>query len=259
MHRPGAGLFVLLLAIAMPMGARGQAEYDAEQDHPFSRVLLGGTVSTLGIGVHTGSNLGPKVDLRTFGDYTNINHGFMQSGFRIALNVNMANFGAKVDFYPLHRFPLRISPGYLFYNGDRVAASLKAETGATFTINNVQYASDNAHPVYGTGRLKLSGNGFMVTAGMGHFLSHSYKHLTFPFEAGVAFISTPVAQFNLYGEVCSETTVLYCQPAAQFPTFATNLAAQVKTWNQEVAPYHIYPIFEGGVAYSFGFRRRGVY
>ncbi len=259
MHRPGVGFFALLLAIAMPMRARGQAEYDAEQEHPFSRVLLAGTVSTLGIGINTATNLGPKVDLRTFGDYTNINHSFAQSGFHIGLNIGMANFGAKADLYPLHRFPLRISPGYLFYNGDRIAANLRAETGATFTINNVQYASDDQHPVYGIGRLKLSGGGFMVTAGLGHFLSHSYKRLTFPFEAGVAFISTPVAQFNLYGEVCSMTNVRFCQPAAQFPTFATNLVAQVKTWNHEVAPYRIYPIFEGGVAYSFGLRRRGVY
>lgn len=259
MHRLAVGFFMLLLAIAMPTRARAQAEYDAEKDHPFSRLLLAGTVSTLGIGVHTGANLGPKIDLRAFGDYTNINHSFTQSGFNIGLNINMANFGAKVDLYPTHRFPLRISPGFLFYNGDRILASLHAEKNATFTINNVQYSSDNAHPVYGTGRLKLSGGGFMVTAGMGHFLSHAYKRLTFPFEAGVVFISDPVAQFNLYGEVCSETIPPLCKPAAQFPLFASNLAAQVKSWNQEVAPFHIYPIFEGGVAYSFGVRRRGVY
>lgn len=256
MHRPGICLFVLLIAISMPLRARGQAEYDAEQDNPFSRLLIAGTVSSLGIGAHTGTNLGPRADLRAFGDYTSINHNFTQSGFKIGLNIGLANFGAKVDVYPLHRIPLRISPGYLFYNGDRIAADLSAEKNATFTINNVQYASDNAHPVYGTGRLKLSGSGFMVTAGLGHFLSHTYKRLTFPFEAGVAFISQPVAQFNLYGEVCSQTTVKFCQPAAQFPTFETNLAAQVKTWNQEVAPYHIYPVFEGGVAYSFSLRHK---
>jgi len=251
--------WVLLLAIAIPLRSHGQSEWDAERDNPFSRLLLAGTVSTLGIGVHSGTNLGPKVDLRVFGNYTNLTHKFTQSGFHIALNVGMANFGAKVDVYPIRRFPLRISPGYLFYNGNRIAASLHAERSASFTINNVDYASDNAHPVYGTGRLKLSGSGFMLTAGLGHFLSHSSRRLTFPFDAGVVFINQPVALFNLYGQVCSENLTSFCEPAAQFPTFATNLAAQIKTWNHLVAPYHVYPVFEGGVAYSFRLRHRAVY
>jgi hypothetical protein len=283
MNRPGIGIFVMLAAIpsapgspALPAltqtgismyatpdpmggagaGGGGQVEYDAERANPFSRLMFGATASSLGIGVEAGTNLGPRVDLRLFGDYTNLTHNFTQSGFHIALNVNLANTGAKVDFYPLRRFPLRISPGYLYFNGNRLAAQLHAETNATFTINNVDYASDNANPVYGTGRLLLGGSGFMATAGLGHFVSHTYKRLTFPFEAGVVFIDTPLAQFNLYGKVCSVDNPGYCQPAAQFPTFATNLAAQVKSWNRTVSPYHIYPVIEGGVSYSFSFRQR---
>ena len=251
-----------LYAEADPMGGGGagggggQAEFDAEQGHPFSRLLFGASVSTLGIGAQSGTNLGPRVDMRLFGNYTNFNYNFTQSGFRVALNVGMANTGAKVDFYPLRRFPLRISPGYLYLNRNRLAAKLHAESNATFTINNVEYASDNANPVYGTGRLLLGGSGFMATAGLGHYVSHTYKRMTFPFEAGVVFINTPVAQFNLFGTVCSQTTKL-CEPAAQFPTFASNLAAQVKSWNQRVAPFHVYPIVEGGFAYSFNFPHRG--
>ncbi len=237
-------------------GGGGQAQFDALRGNAFSRIVFAGTVSSLGVGVNAGTNLGPRLDLRLFGNYTNVTHRFTNSNFRIGLNIAMANTGAKLDFYPLHRFPLRISPGYLYFNRNRLAARLRAEQDATFTINNVEYASDNADPVYGTGRLLLGGSGFMATAGIGHFLSHTYKRLTFPFEAGVVFINTPVAQSNLYGTVCSETTTL-CQPAAQFPTFAANLAAQVTSWNRRVAPYHIYPIMEGGVAWSFDFPHRG--
>lgn len=238
-------------------GGGGQVEYDAERGQPFSRLLFGATVSTLGIGVQTGTNLGPRVDVRLFGNYTSINYNFTQSGFRIALNVGMANTGAKVDFYPLRRIPLRISPGYLYFNRNRVTAQLLAEPNATFTLNNVDYATANANPVHGTGRLLLGGNGLMATAGLGHYVSHTYKRLTFPFEGGVVFIRQPVAQFNLYGTVCNETLPHFCEPAAQFPTFATNLAAQVRSWNRRVAPFHIYPILVGGVAYSFNFPRRG--
>jgi hypothetical protein len=244
-------------AVPEPMGG-GQAEYSGERGGAFSRFVMGATVSSLGIGVDAGTNLGPRLDIRVFGNYTNLNHNFRQSGFHVALNVGLANSGAKVDFYPLHRFPLRVSPGYLYFNQNRVAAVLHAEQDATFTINNVDYASDNANPVYGSGRLRLWGSGFMATTGLGHIVSHARKRFTFPFEAGVAFINAPIAQFNLFGNVCTVNGPRVCEPAAQFPSFATNLAAQVATWNRRVAPFHVYPILEGGVAYSFTLRRRGV-
>lgn len=239
-------------------GGGGQADYSATRGDAFSRMAFGTTVSSLGIGTELGTNPTPRMDLRLFGNYTNLTHSFTQSGFHIVLNIGMANTGAKVDFYPLRRIPLRISPGFLYFNRNRIAANLRAETDATFTINNVDYASNNAHPVYGTGRLLLGGSGFIATTGLGHIVSRSRRHFTFPFEAGVVFINTPVAQFNLFGEVCSAANISFCQPAAQFPTFATNLRAQVASWNQRVAPYHIYPIIQSGVSYSFSLRRRGV-
>jgi hypothetical protein len=238
-------------------GGGGQVVYSAERGGAFSRFAGGATVSTLGIGLTAGTNLSPRVDLRLFGNYTNLTHRFSNSGFRVALNIGMANAGASVDFYPLRRFPLRISPGYLYLNQNRLAGSLHAQRNATFTINNVDYASDNANPVHGSGKLTLGGTGFMATAGIGHIVSRSRRRFTFPFEAGVVFINTPVAQFNLQGNICNQSVPSFCTPAAEFPTFADNLAAQLKTWNQQVAPYHIYPIIQGGFAYSFTLRRRG--
>jgi hypothetical protein len=243
-----------------PMGGAGagQAEYSASRGGAFSLAAADLAVSTLGIGAEVGTNVGPLADLRVFANYTNLTHRYTESGFRVALNVALANTGAKVDFYPLHRVPLRISPGVLLVNHNRVQGNISAEQGATFTINNVDYASSNADPVHGVGRLLLGGSGFMVTTGLGHYVSRTRKHFTFPFEAGAAFIRTPSAQFNFFGTVCSETAVLVCAPASQFPGFTANLAAQVASWNRRVAPFHIYPILQGGVVYSFSLRRRGV-
>jgi hypothetical protein len=242
-----------------PMGGGGQTVYSARRGSAFSRLSTGLAVSSLGIGIQAATNLGPRSDLRGFGNYTNLTHRYTQSGFQIALNVGMANAGAMLDFYPLHRFPLRFSPGFLYLNQNRVAAELRARQNATFTINNVDYASDNTDPVHGTGRLLLGGSGLMLTTGLGRFVSHDHKRFTFPFEAGVAFINTPVAQFNLLGHVCDVNNPGFCQSAAQFPTFAQNLAAQLASWNRRVSPFHIYPILQGGFSYSFTLRRRGVY
>jgi hypothetical protein len=237
----------------------GQAEYSATRGSAFSLGGVGFAVSTLGIGAEFGTNVTPRLDLRVFGNYTNLTHHFSRSGFNIALDVGLTNAGGKLDYYPpLGRFfPLRISPGVLFANSNHVSASLHARQGATFTLNNVDYFSSETNPVFGSGRLSLGGRGLMLTAGFGHYVSRTRKRFTFPFEAGVAFISTPKAQFNLSGDVCSINDPTFCRPAAQFPDFYVNLAEQVVTWNRRVSPFSIYPIVQGGVSYSFSLRRRG--
>jgi hypothetical protein len=216
---------------------------------------VGATVSPLGTGAQLGTKLSPRFDARLFGNYLNLDHNFSDSGFRINLNIQMANAGAKVDFYPLHRLPLRITPGYLYFNQNQVRGDFSAGQGTVFTLNNVDYTSSDANPVRGTGRLLLGGSGFIATTGLGHIVSHDRKRLTFPFEIGAAFIHTPSVQFYLSGDVCNPDQT-QCQPAAQFPTFAENLAAQLASWNRRAEPFHVYPILEGGVAYSFQFHRR---
>ena len=243
-------------AVSDPLGGAGggQSEPSAYRYRAFTRLTSGVSVSLLGTGVQLGTNVGPRFDARIFGNYLNLTHNYTQSGFNISLNLNMANTGAKVDIYPWRRLPVRFSPGYLYFNQNRVRGDLHAEQSSTFTINNVDYTSDNANPVHGTGRLTLGGTGFTITAGLGHIVSRTRKRFTYPFEAGVVFIDTPVATFNLAGNICQPNHT-NCQPAATFPTFATNLAAQVADWNRRVAPFHIYPYIEGGVAYSFTIRR----
>lgn len=235
-------------------GGGGQVDPSAWRLERFSRLSLYTAISPLGVGEHVSTNLSTRLDVRVFENFFPVNHSFTQSDFNIALHIRFANAGVAADYYPFHR-PFHISPGLLFYNRNRVNATLKAQQNAVFTINNIDWFSDNADPVHGTGRLDLGGSGFMVTAGYGRITSHTEKHWTFPVQAGVAFINTPKAEFNLLGQICNANGT-NCQPAATFPGFADALAAQLVTWNKDVAPYHIFPIIEGGVAYTFSIRSK---
>lgn len=244
-----------------PMGAGGggggQVEPTAFSGGPFSRITIGITVSSLGIGVHAGTSLTPHLDLRAFGNYLNLTHNWVDEAFDLKLNMALPNAGAKIDIYLTRKFPLRISPGYLFVNQNRVRVDYRAEQGNTFTLNNINWTSDNADPVHGSGILSLGGTGPMITAGLGRIVSRSRKRVTFPFEAGVVFIHTPAITFDMFGQICASDQT-QCQPAATYPTFATNLQRQVAKWNQTAAPFHVYPILEGGVAYTFSWRRREI-
>jgi len=232
-------------------GGFGQVEPSAYADRYLTRLSFGGSVSTLGTGGELATNLPYRIDLRFVGNFFDFNWKFTDSGFYVVVNTELANTGVLGDFYPWKS--LRISPGLLFYNTDRLRGDVQAQNGATFTINNVNYSSLDSNPVHGIGRLLLAGRGFMAMAGWGHYVSRNEKRWSFPVEAGVAFIDTPVATFNLQGTVCQSGG--NCQPAATFPGFQANLAAQVATWNNDVRPFHIYPIIEGGAAYTFSYRR----
>jgi hypothetical protein len=236
------------------MAGGGEVEPTAWRIERFSRVSLYTAVSPLGVGEHVSTNLSIRIDIRAFENFFPVNHSFTQSDFNIALHIRFANAGLAADYYPFHR-GFHVSPGLLFYNRNRVNASLKAQQNAVFTINNIDWYSDNSDPVHGSGRLDLGGNGFMITAGYGRITSHNEKQWTFPFQAGVAFINTPKAQFNLGGQICNANGT-NCQPAATYPGFADALAAQLVTWNKDAAPYHVFPIVEGGVAYTFNIRSR---
>jgi len=97
----------------------------------------------------------------------------------------------------------------------------------------------------------------MITAGYGRITSHSERHFTFPIEAGVAFINQPKASVVFSGQIC-DASGANCQPAATYPGFADAVTAQLATWNRNIARFHIYPLIEGGVAYTFDLRRRSL-
>jgi hypothetical protein len=239
------------------VGGGGQTEPAAYSGGLFSRLTFGGTVSSLGVGMQAGTSLGPHFDVRGFGNYLNLNHSWIDNGFDLKLNIEYPNAGVKLDIYPLHRFPLRITPGYLFFNQNRIRVDYRAQPGTTFTLNHIDWRSDDADPVHGTGFVPLSGTGFMIMAGPGRIVARSGRHLTFPMEGGVVFLHTPVITFNMLGQICASNQTR-CQPASTFPTFAANLVKQVASWNRKAAVYQTYPIFEAGVAYTFSWRRRQV-
>jgi len=240
-------------SLAAGMGASGQAEPSAYRIERFTRASLFLSVSSFGIGGQILTNVSPHLDARLFGNRASITtHHWSQEDFSIAVNAGFANVGAMVDGYPFHK-PFRLSAGYLLYNGDRVRATLHAKQDAIFTINDRDWISDNADPVHGSGLLNLGGRGVMLTTGYGRMVSRTEKHWSFPFEAGVAFIDTPKVILNLAGQICTAQGI-DCQPAASFPGFSDALATQMADWNRNAAPFHIYPVVQGGVAYTFRIR-----
>ena len=221
---------------------------------PFSRASIGATISPLGIGVESSTNLVPHLNLRLTGNYLGFGvNNYSAQGFNVDANLHLASARASVDYYPFHK-GFRLSPGVMFYNQNHANANFVAQKGASFSLNDHNYYSaTGAETVQGIGRVGL-GNGspaFTMTTGWGNTIPRAGKHLSFPFEIGAAFTQTPTFALNLNGYVC-DANGQNCVNVATDPTAQADLKAQVAKYQNNLEPLKTYPILSFGVAYSFG-------
>ncbi len=223
---------------------------------PLSRIALGVGFSPLGIGFQAATNINSHFNVRGTGNFLNYTRNNIKTeGFDVTAKLNLASAGASVDFYPFHA-GFRLSPGILFYNQNKVDAVFIAAAGTSFTLNNhTYYSAGGSSAVQGLGTFGL-GNGsqaFTMTTGWGNVIPASGRHISFPFEVGVAFTKDPTVSLNLSGVVC-DAQGKNCVNVATDATAQADLAAQVKKYQNDFNQLKTYPIVSFGVAYNFRIR-----
>jgi hypothetical protein len=257
----------LIVAPSALLGQTSPASYASGSSRPFSRVAFGGGVSPLGIQMQVATNINNHFNLRGTGNLFDYSTTFTTNGITAAAKLNLASAGASLDIYPF-RSGFRVSPGVLFHNGNQLTAAASVPGGTSFTLNGQTFYSANpnaitgATPVNGNAFLGLNTNktAFSITTGWGNMIPRSGRHLSFPFEIGVALVGAPILDVNLGGWVCSDQAQTECSdidspgnPIAL--SLQSNLSAQVNKWTRNLNPLKTYPIVSGGVAYSFGSNR----
>lgn len=244
---------------------RGGHSEGAVSDGMFSRLAFAGGISPLGIQLQAATNITRHLNVRGTGNFFRYTDNITTDGISGNAKLNLASAGASVDIYPFH-FPLRLSPGLLFYNGNQVSAGTYVAAGNFFTLNGSTYYSADpnavtgASPVTGTAVLALNTSkpAFTITTGIGNMVK-STGHWSFPFEIGVAFIGAPTVNVNLSGWACYDQAQTQCSDLSD-PTnpisqaIQGNLAAQEAKWTSDLNPLKTFPIISGGVAYSFRIR-----
>jgi hypothetical protein len=232
---------------------------------PFSRFGFGVGFSPLGIGLQTATNINDHLNIRGEGNFFNYATSFTTSGFTADANLNLASAGVALDYYPFHK-GFRVSPGLLFYNGNKLTATDTVAGGTSFTLNNETFYSANANsatgatPANGNAELALNTTkpSFTLTTGWGNMVPRSGWRVSFPFEIGVAFTGAPTLNANLGGWACHDQAQTECtnlssnSPIAQ--EVQSDLQAQIAKWNNDLNVLKTYPILSVGVAYSFNVR-----
>jgi hypothetical protein len=260
----------LFVIDADPEGGGGQvtptAPKAAGPNSSFSRLGIGAGISTLGIRLQAATNIGSHLALRGSGNFFNYSDNFTTNGIAATAKLSLDSAGVAVDFFPF-RFPFRLSPGVLFYNGNQLSGGTDVAAGTSFTLNGTKYYSANANtatgavPVNGTATLGLNTTkpAFTITTGLGNMVPQK-GHWSFPFEIGVAFIGAPSVNVKLSGWACYDQAQTQCADLSNANNpiavaIQSNLTAQDAKWTSDLNPLKTYPIVSGGVSYSFHLRK----
>jgi hypothetical protein len=213
-----------------------------------SKLGIGLKVSTLGVGVEAAVPLMAKLNVRSGVNFFQYDHSLTNDGIHYDGRLQFRSAEAHLDWYPFGGF--HVSPGMLFYNGNRLMANASVPGGQNFTLNGTSYRSDPNSPVMGTGKLDFMKVSPSMMFGFGSLIPRNGKRFSFLFEFGGAYQGSARVALNLTGSVCDPTAPLICTSVSD-PSVQANVQAQQQKITHDVYPYRFFPVVSLGVGFNF--------
>lgn len=218
-------------------------------DSHASKIGVGAKISLLGIGIEAATPLSRRLNLRGGFNFFNYDKGVSSDGINYSGKLNFRSGELHLDFFPFGG-GFHLSPGLLFYNGNKVTASASVPGGDTFTLNGTEYESDPSNPITGNGSLTFPKAAPSILVGFGNLVPRSGRHFSFNFEVGGEYQGSPKVALNLQGNAC-DPTGLNCVNAATDTNVQTNIQGQEKKINHDLAPFKFFPQISLGFGINF--------
>lgn len=215
-----------------------------------AKIGIGAKISLLGIGIEAATPISHRLNLRGGFNFLNYSRGFNNDGIQYNGTLNFRSAEAHLDWYVLGGF--HISPGVLFYNGNKLTATASVPAGQTFSLGGTEYESDpsGANPITGNGQLTWPKAAPSILAGFGNILPRSGRHFGFNFEVGGEYMGAPTVGLNLQGTAC-DSTGANCVNAATDPGVQSSIQAQEKKINHDLSPFKFFPQISLGFGINF--------
>jgi hypothetical protein len=257
---PSGGMTAPVLAVAPQFGessslslATAEAPLPppppSEGGNRTGKIGIGAKISLLGIGIEAATPLSRKLNLRGGFNFLNYSRGLTNDGIHYDGKLNFRSGELHLDWFPFGG-GFHLSPGVLFYNGNKLTASASVPGGNTFTLNGTQYESDPTNPITGNGNLTFPKAAPSILVGFGNMLPRSGRHFSFNFEVGGEYQGSPTVALNLQGNACNSSG-LNCVNAATDPGVQTNIQGQEKKINHDLAPFKFFPQISLGFGINF--------
>lgn len=227
--------------------AYGQATRSVST-RPLSALAVAVKVGLEGVGFDVATPLSRRLNLRGGASFFSYTHQLTEDGIQINPDIQFRKAAAYLDIYPFAG-SFRISPGYVFYNGNHATANAMVPGGQTFTLNDNTYTSSTVDPVRGSAEVTFGRKQApSLTVGWGNMIPRHGGHFSVPFEIGMEYIGAPKFTYNLTGTACYQ---LVCAPVQSDPQTQADLKAEQNDLNNDLYNLRFYPIVSIGLSYKF--------
>ena len=214
------------------------------------RVGIGVKISLFGPGVEGAVRVTHYTNVRAGFNMFTYDRTFDKDGVSYAGQLQFKSVEAHFDIFPWAG-NFHISPGVLVNIGDPFTATASVPANQSFSLGGVDYVSNPADPARGNGKIKFNQAAPTITVGWGNLVSRKEgKHLSIPFEVGIAFQGSPTATLNLAGSVC-DSTGINCGNTATDANVQSNIISEQHKINNDISFLKVYPIISVGIGYKF--------
>lgn len=241
----------VILALLIAPALRAQDVPVAPSMRPFSKVAVGVSVGTLGIGAEVATPLANRLNLRGGANFLSYSRNIEDNGLNYIANLDLHSGQASLDWFPFGG-SFHLSPGVMLYNGTKVGGSVQVPNDASFTINNVRYYSDPSDPLSGSANVTFPKVGPQLMLGFGNMIPRKMgRHFSVPVELGVVYFGTGTTSLNFSGSACTSFGGVNCQQVTSFTAFQSNVTAEQAKIEKDVKYARFYPVVRIGFSYMF--------
>jgi hypothetical protein len=225
---------------------------DAEPSSPavhYSRLGIGVKMSSLGAGIDFATPLTTRSNLRTGFNIFTYGRPFDTDGFTYNGELNLRSAQINYDWFPF-RNAFHLSPGLLFYNGNKITAALSVTSGKTLHLDHNTFQSDPNDPIRGNAGITFRKVAPAILFGWGNILSRTSRHFFIPFEFGVVFHGQPKLTFDLTGKGC-DPKGRGCSSINAGPSGQRDIQNERDQIESDISSFRFYPVVSIGFAYKF--------
>jgi len=213
---------------------------------PFRTFAFGFKADTLGLGFEIATPLALRINLRSSINFFAFNDAFSIDGVNYDARLHLKSSETVLDLFLGHG--LHVSPGILYVK-NTMSAPAYVGPGQTFVLGSQTFLNSIDDPVSGTSSVVYSRTfAPMLLIGYGNIIPRSGRHISVPFEFGVAYTGPPRINVALNGTACTtDGCVSFTQnaPAQSF------VKQEVYNLNEDLKRFPVFPIVSLGLAYRF--------
>jgi hypothetical protein len=213
---------------------------------PFRTFAFGIKADTLGLGFEIATPLALRINLRSSINFFSFNDAFSIDGVNYDARLHLKSSETVLDLFLGHG--LHISPGILYFK-NTMSAPASVAPGQTFVLGSQTFLNSIDDPVSGSSSVVYPRTfAPMLLLGFGNIIPRSGRHISVPFEFGVAYTGAPKISVALNGTACTtDGCVSFTQnaPAQSF------VKQEVYNLNEDLKRFPVFPIVSLGLAYRF--------